>query len=295
MSTERISDEATKRRSDEGKGEGGALSSPSSLRRSVPSSLICISHLDFAYADRLVLKHVDLSVEAGSTLGLIGPNGGGKTTLLRLLLGLHSPTRGSITIAGLTPAQAVLRGNVLGYLPQKPAAPASFPLSVRQVVQLGLVGKTGVLRRYAREDVAFVDSLLERLGLSDLAETPIGELSGGQQQRAFIARALAARPQVLLLDEPTTGIDRTGQQQFIELIGRLKRDLNLTLVFTSHDLRAVSSMSDRIACLNVTLHYHDVPEHLPAELVYQMFACDLEAFGGGGGAQASSAPVAKHP
>jgi zinc transport system ATP-binding protein len=243
--------------------------------------LISIHNLDFAYADRLVVKHVDLSVEAGSTLGLIGPNGGGKTTLLRLLLGLHTPTRGTITIAGLTPSEAVRRGNILGYLPQKPAAPASFPLSVRQVVQLGLVGKTGVLRRYAREDVAFVDSLLDRLGLCDLSETAIGELSGGQQQRVFIARALAARPQVLLLDEPTTGIDRAGQQQFIELLGRLKRDFNLTLVFTSHDLRAVSSMSDRIACLNVTLHYHDVPEHLPAELVYQMFACDLEAFGDG--------------
>jgi zinc transport system ATP-binding protein len=257
--------------------------------------LISISHLDFAYADRLVLKHVDLSVEAGSTLGLIGPNGGGKTTLLRLLLGLHTPTRGSIAIAGLTPAEAVLRGNILGYLPQKPAAPAGFPLSVRQVVELGLVGKTGVLRRYAREDVAFVESLLDRLGLCDLSDAPIGELSGGQQQRCFIARALAPRPQILLLDEPTTGIDRAGQQQFIELLGRLKADLNLTMVFTSHDLRAVSSMSDRIACLNVTFHYHDIPQHLPAELLYQMFACDLEAFGGGGGggAQASSTHAGK--
>jgi zinc transport system ATP-binding protein len=245
-------------------------------------SLISISHLDFAYLDRLVLKHVDLNVEAGSTLGLIGPNGGGKTTLLRLLLGLHTPTRGTITIAGVTPAQAARRGNILGYLPQKPTAPESFPLSVRQVVELGLVGKTGVLRRYAREDVAFVDSLLDRLGLCDLSATPIGELSGGQQQRCFIARALAPRPQILLLDEPTTGIDRAGQQLFIELLARLKADLNLTMVFTSHDLRAVSSMSDRIACLNVMLHYHDVPQHLPAELVYQMFACDLEAFGGGG-------------
>ena len=241
--------------------------------------LIQISHLDFAYRDRLVLKHIDLSVERGSTLGLIGPNGGGKTTLLRLLLALHEPTRGSILIDGLSPRQAVARGDVLGYLPQRPTVPMNFPLNVRQAVQMGLVGKTGMLKPYRRDDLNFVESLLERIGVRELADAPIGELSGGQQQRVFIARALAARPQVLLLDEPTTGIDRSGQQKFIEFIETLKREMHLTLVFTSHDLRAVSSMSDRIACLNLTLHYHDAPEHLPADLVYQMFACDLEAFG----------------
>src|SRR2546423_1432169 len=120
-------------------------------------SLIDISHLDFAYGEQLVLKHIDLAVERGSTLGLIGPNGGGKTTLLRLLLGLHAPTRGQIRIAGLSPLDAVRRGDVVGYLPQKPRAPADFPLSVRQAMQMGLVGKTGALRRFKREDIAFAD------------------------------------------------------------------------------------------------------------------------------------------
>ena len=240
-------------------------------------SLIEISHLDFAYRDRLVLKHVDLKVEPGSTLGLIGPNGGGKTTLLRLLLALNEPTRGTIRIDGLTPRQAVSRGNILGYLPQRPAIPQQFPLNVRQVIQMGLVGKTGMLKHFHRDDLKFVESLIERIGVRELADAAIGELSGGQQQRVFIARALAARPKVLLLDEPTTGIDRNGQQKFVEFINSLKREMNLTLVFTSHDLRAISSMSDRIACLNLTMHYHDTPEHLPAEMVYSMFACDLEA------------------
>ena len=239
--------------------------------------LIEISHLDFAYRDRLVLKHVDLNVEPGSTLGLIGPNGGGKTTLLRLLLALHRPTRGSIRIDGLSPRQAVARGDILGYLPQRPAIPQQFPLNVRQVIQMGLVGKTGMLRHFHRDDLNFVESLIERIGVRDLAQAAIGELSGGQQQRVFIARALAARPKVLLLDEPTTGIDRNGQQKFVEFINGLKKEMNLTVIFTSHDLRAVSSMSDRIACLNLTLHYHDTPEHLPPDMVYSMFACDLEA------------------
>jgi zinc transport system ATP-binding protein len=241
-------------------------------------SLIDISHLDFAYGEQLVLKHIDLAVERGSTLGLIGPNGGGKTTLLRLLLGLHAPTRGQIRIAGLSPLDAVRRGDVVGYLPQKPRAPADFPLSVRQAVQMGLVGKTGALRRFKREDIAFADSLLDRIGVRELADAPLSDLSGGQQQRVFIARALAAKPQLLLLDEPTTGIDRSGQQKFVDFLESLKREMGLTIIFTSHDLRTVSSMCDRIACLNVTLHYHDVPERIPAELVFGMFACDVEAF-----------------
>jgi zinc transport system ATP-binding protein len=246
----------------------------------VTSSIIDISELDFAYRDALVLKNITLHVEAGTTLGLIGPNGGGKTTLIRLLLGLLEPTRGTIRVAGLPPRDAVRRGDIIGYLPQNPAAPdARFPVSVRQVARLGLVGKTGMLHAYRRDDLNFVDELLGMIGIADLAEAPLGTLSGGQLQRVLIARALAPRPKILLLDEPTTGIDRVGQQQFLESIAQLKSRLGLTVVFVSHDLRAVSAISDRIGCLNLTLHYHDVPEHIPADLVYRMFACDLEAFG----------------
>jgi zinc transport system ATP-binding protein len=246
----------------------------------MPEPIINISELDFAYRDALVLKNVTLRIEEGTTLGLIGPNGGGKTTLIRLLLGLLQPTRGSIAVAGMSPAQAIRRGNIIGYLPQNPALPtARLPLSARQVARLGLSGKTPMFRSLAREDLTFVDELLEMLSIAGLADAPIADLSGGQLQRVLIARALAARPKLLLLDEPTTGIDRLGQQQFLESMGQLKQRLGLTIIFVSHDLRAVSAISDRIACLNLTLHYHDVPEHLPPDLVYRMFACDLEAFG----------------
>ena len=243
------------------------------------SSILDISNLDFDFGQQPVLKHVSLQVEAGSTLGLIGPNGGGKTTLMRLILGLHHPTRGTIAVDGVPPRQAVRRGDVIGYLPQKAQFPASLPLSVRQAVRLGLVGKTGMLRAYGKEDVAFVEYLMSKMGVSDLADQPVGRLSGGQAQRVLIARALAPRPKILLLDEPTTGIDRSGQQRFIESVLKLKEDLGLTLVFCSHDLRAVASISDRIACLNVTLHYHDVPHRMPEKLAFEMFACDLEAMG----------------
>lgn len=242
-------------------------------------SLIEISQLDFAFSQQLVLKQINLLVERGTTLGLIGPNGGGKTTLIRLLLGLLKPTRGTIRIDGLSPQDAVRRGDVIGYLPQNPQVPNNFPINVRQLLRLGLAGKTGMLRSATAADLEFVELLLQQVGIAELADHPVGELSGGQLQRVFIARALAAKPKILLLDEPTTGIDRGGQQRFIEFLQDLKQKLELTIVFISHDLRAVSAISDRIACLNVTLHYHDIPEHLPADLVYNMFACDLEAMG----------------
>jgi zinc transport system ATP-binding protein len=242
--------------------------------------IVDIAHLDFAYADQLVLSDIDLSVTPASTLGLIGPNGGGKTTLLRLMLGLLEPTRGRITVAGMDPRRAVRRGDLVGYLPQRPHVPRNFPINVRQLARLGLAGKTGVLRRAQRADLLFVDQLIERVGMRDLAVTPVPELSGGQLQRALIARALAPRPKLLLLDEPTTGVDRAGQQKFVELLTDLRGAVaGLTVLLISHDLRAVTSVCDRIACLNVTLHYHDVPHRVPADLIRGMFACDLEAMG----------------
>ena len=245
----------------------------------MPTPLITIENVTYAYDGAAVVCGLNLNVDAGSTLGVIGPNGGGKTTLVKLLLGLLAPDSGTIRIAGLPPRQAVARGDLIGYLPQGPTPPGRLPLSVRQLALLGLAGKTGPLRRTPPADVAYVDELLARVGLADLADAPIGTLSGGQLQRALMARALAARPRLVILDEPTTGIDPRGQADFVRLIDRLKRELELTLVLVSHDLRAVTGMSDRIACLNVHLHYHDVPQHVPADLAYELFACDLAAMG----------------
>ena len=243
------------------------------------SNLVVIENLDFSYAEQPVLRQITLEVESGTTLGVIGPNGGGKTTLMRLLLGLLKPTAGSIRIDGLTPAAAVARGDLIGYLPQALPEVDRFPLTVRQVVELGLAGKAGLLRSPVRADTDFLATLIERVGLGHLADRNIARLSGGQLQRVFIAKALAARPRLLILDEPTTAIDRSAQQRIIEMIGQLKRELSLTIILISHDLRAVGAISDRIACLNGTLHYHDVPQHLPADLMFSMFACDLEAMG----------------
>lgn len=228
--------------------------------------IVDISHVDFAYRDRLVLKHIDLSIPAGSTLGLIGPNGGGKTTLIRLLVGLARPTRGTIRVAGLSPRAAAAQGNVLGYLPQLPQLDTRLPLTVRQAVRLGLAGKTGMLRRATAEDLAFADFLLEAVGLGDDASQPLGGLSGGQLQRMLIARALAPRPRLLILDEPTTGIDAPAQDRFVTLLRELKSRLDLTIVLASHDLHAIGALCDHVACLNLSMHLHG-PGHpiTPAE------------------------------
>jgi zinc transport system ATP-binding protein len=257
-------------------------------------SIVDISDLAFNYGSTPALKQVSIQIERGTTVGLIGPNGGGKTTLVKLLIGSLEPARGSIAIDGMAPAKAVSRGNVIGYLPQNPALPDRFPLSVRQTVHLGLAGKTGLFRNYAKADIEFADFLMERTDVADLANRPIGQLSGGQLQRVFIARALAPRPRILLLDEPTTGVDRRHQQGFIEFLLALKKELGLTVIMVSHDLRAVSAIADRIACLNLTLHYHDVPQRMPADLLYRMFACDLQAMGISGEHQGCVEPGCNH-
>jgi zinc transport system ATP-binding protein len=163
--------------------------------------IVQISNLSFAFGALRVLESINLTIQRGSTVGVIGPNGGGKTTLIRLILGLLEPSTGTILVEGVEPAQAVRRGNVVGYLPQRPSVLTDMPLSVQQVVRLGLSGKTGMFRPVARDDLMFADALLERVGLADLRHQPVGRLSGGQLQRVLIARALAPRPRLLLLDE----------------------------------------------------------------------------------------------
>lgn len=241
--------------------------------------LVSIEGVSFAYRRQLALDSVSLEIGDRSVLGVIGPNGGGKTTLLKLLLGELEPTSGRVRVAGMSPAEAVRRGDLVGYLPQHSHRTSKLPITVRQAVRLGLAGKAGLMKQPARGDELFADELLERVGIAELADRPIQALSGGQLQRAYIARALAPRPRLLLLDEPTTGIDRGSQQRLVELLGALRKELSLTIVLVSHDLRTVMSICDRVAALSTTLHYHDIPTSFPADLARGMFCCELEAMG----------------
>ena len=241
---------------------------------------ICVDHVSYGYGgptaepSRLALRDVTLHIEQGCSLGIIGPNGAGKTTLLKIMLGLLDGYSGSVRVADLVPAAACRYGGIIGYVPLHETE-LRFPVTVRQVVRMGLVGKTGLFRRHARDDLAYVEQLLAQVGVVHLADRPIGDLSGGQQQRCFMARALAAKPKILILDEPLVGIDEAGQQQFAELSHRLHRSLDLTLVIVSHDIRAIATGCTRVACLNQTIHYHDSPAGLTEDVLREVFQHEI--------------------
>jgi zinc transport system ATP-binding protein len=222
------------------------------------------------YFDIPVLEDITLSIFQHDFLGIIGPNGGGKSTLLKVILGLVKPYSGSVSVFGKPPEQA---RSWIGYVPQRSSFDHDFPVSVWDVVMMGRYGKTGLFRRYNRGDKTTAEKALARVGMRDYRNKQIGRLSGGQQQRVFIARALVAEPKLLLLDEPTASIDPTMQTEFYELLEELKK--SLTIVMVSHDIGAVSIYVDKIACLNLQLYYHGSKEITP-EILEATYKCPVQ-------------------
>lgn len=225
------------------------------------------------------LENITLSVRAGERLGILGPNGGGKSTLLKLTLGLLEGYSGGISVFGLPPEQA-RRKRLIGYVPQRVEAELAFPLTVRQVVALAATVAMRPWERLAGRASGHVDECLKVVGVSDLAQRAIGRLSGGQLQRVMIARALACSPRILMLDEPTVGIDAVGQKQFADLLARLHAELKLTIIVVSHDIRTVAAGCDRVACLSRTLHSHVAPEGLTPAVLAEVFRHDVAAIFG---------------
>jgi zinc transport system ATP-binding protein len=206
---------------------------------------------------KLVLREIDFAVPAGSVFGLIGPNGGGKTTLLKVALNLLEPARGEVLVFGKPWHEHPAPGPSIGYTPQHHLHLPRFPVSVRQVVQMGRYGKAGLCHPLSHMDKDIVEHCLQLVGMLPLAKRPIDELSGGQKQRVFIARALAADPQLLILDEPTAGVDTAARDQFYELIRDLQQRLALTVILATHDIGMVLRYCDVVGCLNETLTVHD--------------------------------------
>ncbi|OPY53738.1 MAG: Cobalamin import ATP-binding protein BtuD [Methanosaeta sp. PtaU1.Bin060] len=219
-----------------------------------------------------VLENVSLDLKEGDFLGLIGPNGGGKSTLLKVMLGLIKPDRGEVKIFGLEPKAARSR---VGYMPQKTLFDQSFPIKAIDVVLMGRYPRTGFLRPYGQADREASRRALEAVGMKDLADREIGALSGGEQQRVFVARALVSEPELLLLDEPTAGVDAAQQTEFYDLLCRLNRKLGITIVLVSHDVTAISQYVNKIACLNQRLYYHGSKE-LTAEDIEKAYGCPVE-------------------
>lgn len=240
-------------------------------------AVIDIRGMSFRYPDgTLALDRINLSVARSSTLAVIGPNGGGKTTLLKILLGLLRGYRGSVRVAGLAPRDARRRGDVVSWVPQRTRFNWDFPVRLREVVAMGLLGRNGLFRSPSAEQREYLERVLEILEITAIAERPIGDLSGGQQQRALVARALVSRPQILLLDEPGVGLDAAGVERLQWALSEVKREFGITLVSVSHDLRRVVADSERVACLNQRLHFHDAPESLTGGVLDRLYSCSLD-------------------
>jgi zinc transport system ATP-binding protein len=236
----------------------------------MPHPIVELRNVWVWLGNNLALRDVSLSVESGRFIGLMGPNGGGKTTLLRTMAGLIRPDRGSVVFPAGGPG-------TIGYVPQEESLDPEFPMTVRDVVEMGLYGSLRLFPRLNAADRARVERVLGMVGMKGLAGRMIGELSGGQKQRVFIARAIVGEPRLLLLDEPTTGVDAGARDDFYRLLFELMSSLSLTIILASHDLEVVPTQVDEIVCVNQKVFVHAAPDKIKdTEAFREAYGCEVE-------------------
>jgi len=239
--------------------------------------IIRFSHATFGFPGVIALKDITLEIAEGEFVGIIGPNGSGKTTLCKAVLGLMRPLEGSLQIFDCSCEELRCHHRArIGYLPQKGRLDQNFPITVLEAVMMGRYGALGLFRRPAKQDREIALQALANVGMQDHRDTALGHLSSGQQQRVLIARALAQQPQVLLLDEPTTGIDITTQHSVLDLVRRLHRDLGLTVLLVTHDINMIRPQVDRMVLLKTRLFAAGAPEAvLKLDILQQVYGKDL--------------------
>jgi len=226
---------------------------------------IQVENVSFAYRGHPALEDISFTVEVGDYLGIIGPNGGGKTTLIKIILGLLSPSSGKVRIFG-EDVRTFKNRSLVGYVPQRVSHDISqFPATVQEVVESGRTARVGLLKRFAQKDFAAIETAMETAGVAGQRKKLIGELSSGERQRVFIARAFAGEPKILILDEPSVGIDIAAQEQFYTFIERLNRDKGITIIFVSHDIDVVAHEVKCLLCLNKNLVCHGMPREFVTE------------------------------
>ncbi len=222
--------------------------------------IVSVHDLGFSYGDHVVLDHISFDIDEKDYVAIVGPNGGGKTTLLKLMLGLLKPQQGSIEIDG-TPIQKLRSRSMIGYVPQESTLDhAHFPSTVVEMIESGLTPTKGLFERFSKKDHEAILRALSRAGIEHLRHAPISSLSGGQRQRVFVARALASEPSLLILDEPFVGIDIQAQTEFYEFLKNLNEKNGLTIVFVSHDVDVITQEAKSILCLNKGLLCYGSPE-----------------------------------
>ncbi len=219
----------------------------------MPKEIARVEGLSYSYEDRLVLKDITFSVQKGDYLGIIGPNGSGKTTLIKLMLGILKPAKGSIYLFG-KPLSQFSEWHKLGYVPQKiQGLDQGFPATIEEMLSMEMLSKKRFPRLITSDDRKMIARCLKKVALD--GSKRIGELSGGQQQRAFIAKSLVNKPELLILDEPTAGIDVQNQTGFYELLRELNKE-KVTIIIISHDVGFITKYTTKVACLNQELVFH---------------------------------------
>lgn len=223
-------------------------------------SVITLKNINYAYEDKIALRNINLTIKRGTFMGLVGPNGGGKTTLIKLILGELKVQKGSITLLD-KPIDAFKDWNRIGFVSQKANSfNKGFPATVFEVVAMGLTAKIGYLKFFNKKHKEKVIQAIHQVGMQDYIHKNIGQLSGGQQQRVFIARALVNDPKLLILDEPTVGIDIKNVERFYSLLHELNVKEKLTLLLVTHDTGVMTQYATEVACINQTLHFHGKPQ-----------------------------------
>src|SRR5690625_4643514 len=222
----------------------------------VSHSVIRLKNINFSYENKQILENVNLNIERGMFMGLVGPNGGGKTTLIKIILGLLQPDSGTIHLLN-EPLAKFNDWSKVGFVSQKANTfNKSFPATVFEVVSMGLTSKIGYFKFLSRKHREKVIDAVEKVHMLDYLYENIGNLSGGQQQRVFIARALVSEPALLILDEPTVGVDYQNVAHFYDILHELNEKQDMTLLLVTHDTGAMTEHATDIVCLNKTLHFH---------------------------------------
>jgi len=237
--------------------------------------LIELENVTAGYGNKIVLKKISLTVFKDDFLGIIGPNGGGKTTLLKVILGLITPLSGGVHFYDGDNAVSSIK---IGYLPQLNNIDKKFPISVKDVIVSGLASEKPTFRSFTNEQDQRVEKVIKQMGLDGLSRRPIGELSGGQLQRVLLGRSIVSRPQILILDEPNSYVDKLFESHFYRLLEEINKESAIILV--SHDIGTVLSMVKNIACVNETLHYHS-GSNVSTEWLDEKYACPIELIGHG--------------
>jgi len=241
-------------------------------------------HFDHVWLERdgeAVLENIHFNVARGEFLGIVGPNGAGKTTLLKTLLGLLRPSRGHVEVFGRTPDQREFDAHGIGYVPQRYAVPPRFPAAVADVVLMGRLCCHKHFHRLRAQDKEEVVRTLSLVGLAGFEKRLVSQLSGGEQRRVLLAQALCASTQLLVLDEPTIGLDLPAEHAFYALLRRLQRELSLTVLCVSHDLVALAGQADKLMCINRRMHIHGNPDEVVhSHALREAYSCEFDFIAG---------------